>query len=165
MRLLPYDRFTIVTHLDAETVRQRLADDIEPTRWFRFFGPCRSFQGTISESRFKIERLRPPGRNWLIIFGQIVKTARGTEIRVFARLHWFMAIPLGIWLVGILAGVVGTTVGVVAGAFPLGVPIFFAAAVLLAFAGVVAWIRDQAQRGRAALEWALREPRLPPLGP
>ena len=166
MRLLPYDRFTIVTHLDAETVRQRLADDIEPTRWFRFFGPHRSFQGTISESSFKIERIYGESNRPFVVFcGRIVQIKQHTEISVLVRPHGGVMIWFFLWITMSWVAILGSVRDAVVEGGKLTNALFFVVPTLFIF--LVPWFVFQSvmageiYKGRAALEWALREPRLP----
>ena len=97
MRLLPYDQFTLDTQLDLPTVVNRLANDVEPPRWFRFFGPYRSFQGSVSENGFKLERLVTPSRTWMILHGRFDCRKDGTVLRLTVRPHFFGIVFYVIW--------------------------------------------------------------------
>jgi hypothetical protein len=97
MSLLPYVKYTLVTGLSADEVRQRLSEQIEPVdnwRYMSFFGNSygneKPYEGYILDNKFKIRRI-----SWLnyryrtIVEGKIAELGNETSITI------------SIWLTGL----------------------------------------------------------------
>ncbi len=97
MNLLPYLKYTLITDLTDDEVRQRLSEQIEPVdnwRYMSFFGNSsrnkKSYEGYIRDNKFKIRRI-----SWLnyryrtIVEGKIAELGNETSITI------------SIWLTGL----------------------------------------------------------------
>jgi len=121
MYLIPYDRFTISTHLSPQGVADRLSPVVLETRsWGESIAasldrPLRSMddpkpperlEGVIRPSGFKVHRVIYYRNSFLpIVSGRYLQRPDGgTDVHVSMRLHWFTLIFMVIWLSGTGAG-------------------------------------------------------------
>jgi hypothetical protein len=61
MKFLPYENYCLFTRLPIDEVKQRLKDNTEPRKWFRFgifpSGSNREFEGEVMGDIFNINRI------------------------------------------------------------------------------------------------------------
>lgn len=111
MNLLPYEHFTIQTHLSAEEVNRRLADSVEPrkmVRWFSF--NHKPYEGDVSSDSFNIRRIIHYRNSFLPqITGSIRSDLGRTLIEIRMGLHPFVVLFTIVW-VGVFGSIVLSTV-------------------------------------------------------
>lgn len=154
MKILPHDTFTVVTPDPLPIVLQRLSDNIESTKIFRFSRAHAPYQGTFSEQGFKISRIIHYRNSCLpLIRGRLEPQPNGTAIHVQMSLHPIVMVFLGFWYWAWYGAVIPMTVaGVVPGlmaAAMIGLPIG-----LLVIFGIAFW--TEAKRSRNDLIQILR---------
>ena len=101
MAFVPYEHFTIDTSLPFDEAVDRIAQRVEPKRFFRnpFSREHKEFEGSVTPQDFKISRIIHYRNSFLpIINGQFVKTPLGTRLIVRMTLHPFVIAFLILWL-------------------------------------------------------------------
>ncbi|SRR6266498_1933620 len=103
MKLLPYDRLTLLTTDEPAVVAARLAHMVA-VGWFIPPTPPQPFRGTITATHFKVARVLgtflglPYWNSFLpLIVGDIVPSPRGTEVRIRMRLHALVGAFTALW--------------------------------------------------------------------
>lgn len=138
MKILPYDTFTVVTPDPLPIVLQRLSENIETTKMFRFSRDHAPYQGTLSEQGFQISRIIHYRNSFLpIIRGRFEPQPNGTAIHLKMSLHPIVMGFLGFWYWTWYGAVIPMTLaGVVPGlmaAAVIGLPIAVLVIFLVAF--------------------------------
>lgn len=149
MKVLPYESFTILTPDSLLIVLQRLNAKIEPIKIFRFSQKHAPYQGSISESGFKISRIIHHQNSFLpTIRGRFEVEPHQTVIHIQMNTHPFVMAFLGFWFLCWYSAVISMTL---AGTMPnnmaalvIGMPIL-----LLIIFGVSFW--SEANRSRNEL--------------
>jgi hypothetical protein len=99
MRLLPYRKLALRSAMSAAAAAQALAREVEPKRWFRLGSGSVSFEGSVSDSSFEIQRIIRYRNSFLPqIAGTIRAEAVGCSISVTMRLHPFVLAFSAVWL-------------------------------------------------------------------
>jgi hypothetical protein len=101
VRWLPVDRFVLVSPFSPGDVAAKLAESVEPKRWFRFFGAGRCpFEGDVGPTTFEIRRIIGYRNSFLPqITGTLSPHASGgTQISVRMALHPFPLVFACLWL-------------------------------------------------------------------
>jgi hypothetical protein len=101
MNLLPHDKFNVFVHLPPWEVCRRLLENVsEKTFWSDLFPGDMKFKGDIQESSFKIYRNIGYRNSGLpVLCGELEEIEGGTKIKVEMRLHRFVQLFLGFWVV------------------------------------------------------------------
>jgi hypothetical protein len=120
MRLIPHERFTISSSHSVDTLRQRLRDNVEPTKRFRFrfilSRASKAFEGEVGESSFKIHRIIGYRNSFLPqIEGRFERVLNRTDIHVTFRLHPLVIGFLALWSGIVFATKLTATAGVIPG--------------------------------------------------
>jgi hypothetical protein len=110
MKVLPYDSFTILTPDALPIVIQRLNAQIEPQKTFRFSKKHAPYQGSISESGFRISRIIHYRNSFLpVIQGRFQVESCQTVIHVQMSIHPFAMAFLGFWFLSWYGAVIPIT--------------------------------------------------------
>lgn len=116
MKVLPYESFTILTPDPLLIVLQRLNTKVEPTKIFRFSKKHVPYQGSISESGFKISRIIHHQNSFLpTIRGRFEVELHQTVIHIQMNTHPFVMAFFGFWFFGWYSTAVSI---ILAGAMP-----------------------------------------------
>ncbi len=101
MNILPADRFTLTTYEPLPNLLERLSQQVEPTKIFRFHLLERNhapYQGTLSEEGFKIMRIIHYRNSFLpVVQGKFETRGRETLIHIQMAPHPFVLGFLGFW--------------------------------------------------------------------
>lgn len=103
MKFIPFDNFVIKTHLSPETALNKLSDEIEHVKTFRYMlkeKPKKKYEGYIKNNTFEIKRM-VMGKNSFIpqIYGKILSDETGkTEIHIKINFHLAVLIILCIFM-------------------------------------------------------------------
>ena len=101
MNILPYDRFTLTTYEPIPHLLERLSEQIEPIKIFRFplLEPNHApYQGTLSEEGFKITRIIHYRNSFLpVVRGKFETRGRETLIHIQMAPHPLVLAFLGFW--------------------------------------------------------------------
>ena len=99
--LYPSRRRELRSALSPAEAARALAEEVEPRRWPLFRFGSKTFQGTVSESSFEIERVISYRNSFLPkIRGTIRADAQGSSISVSMSLSPFVLVFLAVWLCG-----------------------------------------------------------------
>ncbi|MBW4646290.1 MAG: hypothetical protein KME23_25420 [Goleter apudmare HA4340-LM2] len=99
MKILPYDKFTIVTPDSLSVVLQRLSAEVEASKVFRFSREHAPYQGTVSEQSFHIRRIIDYRNSFLpVIRGSFEAQPHQTVVQIQMSVHPFVMAFLGCWL-------------------------------------------------------------------
>jgi hypothetical protein len=103
MKFLPYERLKINTALSSEEVLKRLANVIEPKRYFRLFGSStKSYQGNVDDSHFEISRITGYRNSFLpIIKGDVQSEISGCSVYITMHPHILVTAFMIFWLGGV----------------------------------------------------------------
>lgn len=116
MYLLPYKRLELRSPLTPVEVARALSESVEPRRWFRFGSGTRPFEGTVSGSEFRIQRIIGYRNSFLPwIHGSIASEASGSRISIAMVLHPVVLVLTVIWFGGIFAMGIEFAVAFIAG--------------------------------------------------
>jgi len=103
VRLLPFERLTLLTDSPPEVVEAKLAS-LVATSWFSLMPPPEPFRGSLQGRQFKVVRVLgtilglPTHNAWQpLILGDLVPAAGGTEVRVRMRLRAFVGAFTAVW--------------------------------------------------------------------
>jgi len=97
--LYPSRRREFRTRLSPAEAARALAEEVEPSRWPVFRWGSKTFQGTVSESAFDIERVISYRNSFLPkVRGTIRADAQGSSISVSMSLSPFVLVLLAVWL-------------------------------------------------------------------
>ena len=103
MNILPYENVTYKTHLSKEEIIKRLSRETEPKQMFRvgaIFGNHKEYEGTVSNSSFKIQRIISYRNSFLPqIIGNIREEKGYTSIEITMRLRNFVIIFIMVWMI------------------------------------------------------------------
>ncbi|MEZ4775228.1 MAG: hypothetical protein R3D00_18735 [Bacteroidia bacterium] len=103
MKYLPFENLTYKSPLSVDEVRQRLAENIEPKKFFRMRGFLSSkdhqpYEGSIGENSFQINRIIHYRNSFLPqITGEIRPSGSGAVIDVKMKLHVMVWVFIVIW--------------------------------------------------------------------
>jgi hypothetical protein len=99
MPLLPYQTFTLDTHLSVNETYARLRSVVEPRRRFRWSaGEGRPFEGEVENDGFAITRIINYRNSFLPqIRGRVIPTPTGARIEGTMRLHALVLAFLIFW--------------------------------------------------------------------
>jgi hypothetical protein len=98
MKILPYDKFTVVTPDPLPIVLQRLGANIEPFKAIRFSRNHTLYQGSVSEDGFQISRIIHNRNSFLpMIRGRFEVQSHQTLIHIQMSIHPFVLAFLGFW--------------------------------------------------------------------
>lgn len=117
--LLPFENYVLTTKLSRDEVFNRLSDNIEPKKSFRFglFGSSstKAYEGEISEYTFRINRIIYYRNSFLPeITGDILSLPGQTQINIKMKLTPLVLIFIIFWL-----GFVGLfSIGILVNALP-----------------------------------------------
>lgn len=97
------DRFTIITPLSQDEVKQRLESVVEPPKRQIFAIPStwkrKPYQGTISANSFRIERVIGYRNSFLpIIQGKLTQLNQNTSIEISMDMSTFIFAFMSLWL-------------------------------------------------------------------
>jgi hypothetical protein len=82
-----------------------LADNVEPRRWLRFGAGSRTFQGTVTDDSFEIQRIISYRNSFLpTVRGTIQADSLGSSVSLTMRPSAFTLIFLVIWLAIAISG-------------------------------------------------------------
>jgi len=101
MKFFPYDSYTIKTKLTPDEITQRLEENTEPKKIFRFNffsnSLTKPYEGEINEDTFDIKRIIS-GRDSFLprIKGKISKLTIDTEVHIIMRMALYTYI---VWLI------------------------------------------------------------------
>jgi hypothetical protein len=86
----PFQRLSLETPLPLADAVERLEENVEPRRVWRFSPPQRDFQGVVSAAAFKISRITQYRNSFLpIIAGTIQpRVEGGTRVAITMRMRW-----------------------------------------------------------------------------
>lgn len=92
-KLIPYDEYTLKTKLSFKEVKRRISSNVVPTRSIKehFFEETdKMFEGYVSESNFKLNRLINGRNSFLpLIEGHLFIQDEITIIKIYSRtLYW-----------------------------------------------------------------------------
>ena len=115
MLLIPYDQAILKTSLTVEEVYQKLAEVIEPRKYFHFTRDHAYFEGSLDKTQFKISRIIHYRNSFLpVIMGELRDELDKTAVILRMRLNWFVIVFLLIFT--FMFG--GMTIFIMIGQFP-----------------------------------------------
>ncbi len=106
MKIIPYEKTTLTTHLSKQEVIDLVQSNTEPLQIFRILPPKqgehKTFQGTVHNNHFQIQRVIRYRNSFLPqIQGFIRENLGNTEIQLIFKLNIFARIFLIFWFTGI----------------------------------------------------------------
>jgi hypothetical protein len=102
IRIVPYETFEVVTHLSSKDIVDRLRQNTEPKRWFRFSRIHQEFEGEIEDSSFSINRIIDYRNSFLpMLKGVIEGSSHGTIVKVRMLPNVFVLLFMTLWFGGI----------------------------------------------------------------
>jgi hypothetical protein len=108
MPLLPFEKLELVSALRPDEAIAKLAESVEPKKWFRWFGRSRCpFEGQIVGSTFDINRIIGYRNSFLpMIRGTVSPHPAGSQIGIRMALHPSVLVFACVWVgIAILASV------------------------------------------------------------
>ncbi|MDX2250142.1 MAG: hypothetical protein SF052_25390 [Bacteroidia bacterium] len=116
MKYLPFENIIYKTHLSPDEVRRRLAEKVEPQKFFRMTGFGRNkndkdYEGKVDQNGFQITRIIGYRNSFLPqIEGEIQPGGEGTSVHVKMNLHPLVWVFIFIWCAGVGSAFVALTV-------------------------------------------------------
>ncbi|MDD5218714.1 MAG: hypothetical protein PHN49_08150 [Candidatus Omnitrophica bacterium] len=98
MLWIPFEKFEIQTTLDSYRILQKLGEMTEKPTFKVLLWPPKGgkpFAGTVDGPDFKIRRIIHYRNSFLPV---LCGRAEGSRLQITARLNWFVALFMGLWL-------------------------------------------------------------------
>lgn len=111
-RFLPYEKYTLTTHLQAFELYNRLSKQVEPFRIFRWSrSGSRPYEGRVNPVSFSIQRI-PGYQNSFLpqIKGEIYPESNITRIEMTMRIHPAVLVFIAVWFGGVGSVCIGILV-------------------------------------------------------
>ncbi len=135
MKIIPYDAFTLHTHLSPQEIAKRLKTHTEERKAFRLTVHSDDFEGEIDETCFALQRVAHFNKSsYPVAEGDFESGGRGTIVRIRMRLNTLSLLFALVWF-GVLSFIMVSILSSdgIRGFSQLGVPILMliAAGILL----------------------------------
>ncbi len=104
MKLLPFDKFSLLSPHDRPVVIEKLQHSLAEPKFFRFRRPSESYQGRVDDEGFKISPVISYRNSFLpIIRGRFEAHHMGVKILVTQRLHNLVLGFITFWITGVMS--------------------------------------------------------------